>query len=550
MHFIIPSLWFSDVSTLTPKTTKTVSGIIINNEIWLQTSTPMIKTFPKEKPWTAKTEERPVDDSTSMRWIAKGVSDFKEFLKKLGKNSSKNSLKSSITYTEQSTLYASNKITHTEVESSEKQKLTTQKKGKDVAEPTQGYAILHQEGNNKEGNDDSYRKNQVKVYTRNTTKQDRRTVGESRKKSIESMRNQQQSRRKSSVRKDSTSLVKKENNVIYTTETPTQNNNGETGIPVENSLRHNALAKAMSGNSILPDAEKSVPTWVNTEHNGRNSNDDRQAGPSGGQVRPIFTLSGAIDNNVFSGGNSLQLSSKHYKVGQLAQNGLSPNRIVHERPQITSNLFSPSNEFYIENGVNSISYKEHFQRLMNPSARRMESVKTPYSFDGSKLYSSGSLYAPHNNNVRSTMTMFPTTPVTTHNRRNSRPFFLTEQTYDQLIPSITESSTQPSMFDSEKITTRNSQTFPPNFLAMLGISLENDATPRARNLKSSSIVPAASQTNAEGYYHADTNVHFYRSAPYLPTPWDEETTSYSRNLPLRPYRQNQRQTGFNFRGNF
>lgn len=526
----------------------------------------MIKTFPKEKQWTSKTTDTPLDDKTSLHWMAKGVKDFKDFLKKLGRDSLKNPDQSYRKDSDSNSLLTSNKLIDLKIEKTEK-KTPHNKIGQQYAvKQKQSYAIPH----NENSNDDIYRQTQSKNASRNIARSNTLDVKE--RTSPHSKTNNHQKKATTTISYNNHSFVKKDSNVIYTTENPSTNRNerkslqNQINTSVESKLPKNVLTPnyLVYRNSILPEKDETTTArtdYKSTDHSKHSPNADRSVFTDNllSGRRPIFTLSGNMDGNVFSMGNSLQSSSmkNDIKGGRLSQNGLSPNKIVHEKPQITSNLYSPSNEFYIENGVNSISYKEHFQRLMNPNSRPSETTKSPYSFDGSKLFSamsSGSLYAPYRNNHQAADMMSPTSPVTTPSRRHKQPFYLTEQKYDQLIPSITESSTQPAMFDSEQLTTRNSQTFPPNFLALLGISLDNDVAPRARNVKSSPLVPALLQNNAEGYYHPETNVHFYRPAAvaesYLPSPWDEESNNYSQNLPLRPYRQNQRHVEFNFRGNF
>lgn len=528
----------------------------------MQTSTPMIKTFPKEKPWTSKTD-KPLDDKTSLHWMAKGVKDFKDFLKKLGGGSRKNPDQSSRKYSKSNTLLTSNKRIDLRMKKTEKKEPYNKIKQQYAVRRSHSHMITHKESSN----DDSYRHTQNKTASRNIARSNTRVVKE--RTSPHSKTYKQQKKETTTISYTTPFFVQQDSNVIYTTETPSKNRNERKSLQTQNN--HSLESKLpkyvltpknpVYRNSILP--EKDETTTARTDyklldHSKHNPNADRSVftdNLSSGR-RPVFTLSGTMDSNVFSIGNSLQSSSMKYDIkgGRLSQNGLSPSKIVHEKPQITSNLYSPSNEFYIENGVNSISYKEHFQRLMNPNSRPLETTKSPYSFDGSKLFSAGSLYAPYRNDHQTTDMMTPTTPVTTSSRRHKQPFYLTEQKYDQLIPSITESSTQPAMFDSEQLTTRNSQTFPPNFLALLGISLDNGAAPRARNIKNSPLVPALPKNNAEGYYHPETNVHFYRPAAapasYRPSPWDEESENYSQNLPLPPYRQSQRHVEFNFRGNF
>ncbi|XP_061197116.1 uncharacterized protein LOC133205342 [Saccostrea echinata] len=524
------------------KTGKKVTGIIIKNEIWASSSTPATKTIAREKSWTTKISDKAVDRKPSLEWMAKGLDDFKMFLKKLENPKQKNTGGSQFNL-----LYTTKKKTDVDVKIPSQSK-TTKKQRTDTTK-VKNFVITHYNNSFSVGNP-----------TRNPTtgkhRSSSRTVfgtkpqdGTKRKP----YRVQQPTHpRKVNInlsRKQQTSL-RRHKDVNYKTQKPyTQTYRklpirNRVGIPVVNTI------SKLSGNSIS--SEKTVSEKVQakipklTSQISKDRSMFTDSSVLGSHLRPIFTLSGSIENNVFSGGNSLQVSSTDGKQnrGQLSKNGLSQNRIVHERPQITSNLYSPSNEFYIENGVNSISYKQHFKKLFNPDAKSDDSVKAPYTFDGSKIYATGTtgpLFLSHEKNYHQPETQFPTTPVP-KSRDNKRPFYLTGPNQGHLTPSIVESSTQPSMFNTEKLTTRQSNTFPPNFLELLGISLKGTKK-QAANLKSSPF--SSLPQKPEKYHQQDINVHFYRQSPYLPSPWGEPTGA-PQDLPLRPFRQIPGDIGLSF----
>ncbi|XP_062570520.1 uncharacterized protein LOC134232553 [Saccostrea cucullata] len=520
------------------KTGKKVTGIIIKNEIWASTSTPATKTFAREKPWTTKTSDKPMGRKKYMEWMAKGVDDFKTFLKNLEKPIHKNTGGSKL-----NSLFTTKKNTNVDVSTPSKSKTDIKKQVTDTRK-VKSFVITHYNNSFSAGKP-----------TRNPTISKHRSS----LRKVTGTKSQDGTRSYPNPTKQSMHN-KKVNSNITTTQQPSlrrhKHVNHKTQKPYTKRYRElpkrnrhvsnvNTVSK-FSGNSISFEKTDSATFHAQVSEE-RSVYTDNIV--SGRQVRPIFTLTGSIDRNVFSGGNSLQLPSTDDKQnrGKVSKNGLSQNRIVHERPQISSKLYSPSNEFYIENGVNSISYKQHYKKLLNQDAKSDDSIKAPYIFDGSKIYATGTtgpLFLSHEKNYHESFpTQFPTTPVT-QSRENKEPFYLTGPNDGHLTPSIIESSTQASMFNTEKLTTRHANTFPPNFLELLGISLEGTKK-QAGNLKSSPFSSLPQKT--EKYHQQDINVHFYRQSSYLPSPWGEPS-GVIQDLPLRPFRQMPGEIGLSFSG--
>lgn len=543
------------------KMEKEVSGIIIDNDIWSPTSTPSAKmlTFSPESSWTTKPSEKSLDKKVPMYWMAKGLNDFHELLKNLDKSGQENTNHLPRGNSKLKTLFMSKQNTNAKLRGKSNSHV---KKERTDSGATQSYVITHSSPG-----PEKTQQNQTRSFSRINTRPKIETKTRDsvlkRKYNI-TMKSKQHTKVNTNFNRKLHSSLRKKDNVIYKVEERNTNKylkstpKTRIGIPIANSILKTVLASKDSKsrtNSISLEAEKTASkVHPNTpEHPKRKSEGDHPTFTdsvlSGRQVRPIFTLSGTMDNNVFSGRNSFQLSDMdgNKDDSQLSDNGLNQNKIVHERPQIASNLYSPSNEFYVEKGVNSISYKEHFKKLMNP---RSNTPKAPLSFDGSKIYStgtSGPLFLSHDKAYQKPIpTQYPSTPAS-QSRENKRPFYLTDANYGHLIPSIPESSTQPSMFNTEKLTTRQYPTFPPNFLEMLGISLEESLMPHSRNLKSSSY-PTMPQ-NAEEYHHQETNVHFFRQASYLPSPWIQQT-SFPQQLPPQQFLQKMNEVEINFTGKF
>jgi hypothetical protein len=527
------------------KMKKEVTGIIIDNDIWAPTSTPSVKmlTFSPESSWTTKTRENSLDKKASMYWMAKGLNDFHELLKNLHKPEQENKIHLQRGSSKLKTQYTNKH--NTNVRLREKSNPHVQKPQRD-SDTVQGYVITRHSDTEPK----NVKRNQTVNFNRNDTRPNIGTRIRDRmlkRKHEDAKKSKQHTKVNTNLNEKLNSSPQKEN-MVYRIEERNRSKYSKStaktrvGIPVVNSILKTVLTSEDSkftGKSIS-DADKTTASNVHSEtqeHQKQNSERDRSTFNDnillGRRVRPIFTLSGTADNNVFSGGKSFQLSAIDSNKGHFSDHGLGQNKIVHERPQIASNLYSPSNEFYVENGVNSISYKEHFKKLMNP---RSGIPKAPYSFDGSKIYStgtSGPLFLSHDNAYQKPApTQYPV-PVS-QSRESKRPFYLTDPNYDSLIPFIPESSTQPNMYNTEKLTTRHYSTFPPNFLEMLGISLEEPITPHSRNLKSSPYLTLTQ--NAEEYHHQETNVHFFRQAPYLPSTWIHQA-SYKQQLPPQHYTQ-------------